>query len=277
LAKDWSRVQHFSLDRRHFVFENILDIGISLQTLYNDGRTIVLFDGKGKRFCSNFGDDKRLLQYDLRPGAAYALIDGELRKHRNGTETISGYYPSYKHDQSGRQVWIGPKLRFYFQPQEPIEQLALRGALLVSLQEAKLCMTCNGPLPIDAAPNANYCSTECGLLTVEDRERIAREKRTARMMARKLKEMTAPPPRHCVSCEGPIDFKTCGPNAKYCCEECKPVKPSAPCKKCGGPVDRTMLGGRAKYCSYECGLRTVEQLAAERMLKRHAKLLRKAK
>lgn len=279
--RDWRVVQHFTFDRRHFLVEN-LNKGTTIQCLYNDGRTIVIFDGKGKRFCSNFGDDHRLLQYDLRPQKVYSIVDGVLRKHRRGTETISGYYPSYVHDQSGRQVWIGPKLRFYFEPQEPIEIIALRGDLLVPLYEAKLCENCNGPLPMDSGPNAKYCSSECGLLTVEDRERLAREARNARMMTKKLREMSAAPPRSCLTCEGDIDFKLCGPAAKYCCDECKPRKPSSqPCATCGGPVDRSKNGRNAKYCSYECGFRTTEQLAAEReakrMIKRHAKLMKAVK
>lgn len=251
---DWQRVQHFTFDRRHFVIADMRKESM-VPVLFNDGRTIVLFDGKKRVFCSDFGHEDRLLQYDLRPGPAYSIVDGVLRRHQSGSDTISGYYPSYKHDQSGRQVWIGPKLRFYFEPQEEIGYLANGGHLLVTLRESKLCATCGGPFPIGSAPNAKYCSSECGLMTTDDRAKLAREKRHARMMAKKLKVMTAAPPRPCVTCKGPIDFHLCGPNAKYCCEECKPVKNTnvrdVTCYHCGKSFQSGRKGNRF-FCSSRC-------------------------
>lgn len=255
MSRDWRTVQYFSLDGRHFVFPSVTVNKI--ETIENDGRTVVLFATPRTIVCSNFGDDTRLLQYDLRPQPFYTFADGALWPSHKGTETVSGYYPSYVHDQTGQQVWIGPKLNFYGEPQEDIMTLAMAGKLLVDLRHARLCETCHGLIPVWAGPAAKFCSSECGLRTRQDIAKEHRAARKAKQMRRVLLDTLKPPPRGCSTCEGPIDFKVRGTNAKYCCDECRPdheskdERPLVKCYHCGIPF-RSGRHGTRFYCSPRC-------------------------
>lgn len=258
-VEHWKRVKHLSMTGNHMAFADTRKSS-SIVTFHNDGRYME-FMLHGNRACaSNFGDPTRLVCYDLRPKRRYRISNGVLWPDPKGTERVTGWInPGYRHEASGVELFIGPKLCFYTEPQIDIAKLAIAGQLVADPRKVRFCEHdgCNKFIPPEAGPNAKYCSYECGLRTVEDRAVEASERREERLAGKALQKMFAAPPRACLTCDGPIDF--------------------------------ARVGSRAKFCSHKCGLRTAEQLAADRdtarkkreaereakaMIKKHAKVIR---
>lgn len=240
-VRKWANVKHLTMAGNHMAFEDI-NKASPIVTYHNDGRYIeFMFDGK--RACaSNFGDPTRLIRYDLRPKRRYRIEKGVLWPDPKGTERVTGWiFPGYRHEASGVELFIGPKLCFYTEPQENIAALANAGQLIADPRKVRFCQNegCDKFIPPDAGPNAKFCSYECGLRSVEDRAIEATDKREQKAATKALTGMFAAPLRPCLTCGGPIDF----PN----------------------------VGSRAKYCSYECGLRTTEEMIAERDARRKQK------
>lgn len=264
---DWSKVKFFTKAERHFLYRDMTGTS-SYQVISNNGQTIVLFADKRTVVASNFGSDKELLQYDLRPSPSYTLKNNVLWPHPRGKFKVIGYYPNYYVQSTGDRVYIGPKLNFYYEPQRPVDQLANDGLLLVDQRRAKLCLNCENLIPVTAGPNAKYCCYDCGLRTAADKFSDSQKRAEYRELKNKLKDLTKKPPRQCLTCDGPIDFKVSGPTGKYCCYECglrtaediangdtlvrtqKP-KRDVTCYHCTRPFQTGRQGARF-FCSPRC-------------------------
>lgn len=247
-TEEWSKVTHFTMESVHFIGRDVSKRS-RFKVISNNGVTVELFDGK-KNFVSSFyGDDERLVAYDLRPKKRYMEVDGRFFPTPNGSVTITGYYPDYQ-TSDGRKVYIGPELHFFLRPQMEIDALAMKGLLLHNPFTVRFCWTCGGPIPFGAGPAARYCSEACGLHT-----RAARDER-----ANQPRELT------CEGCGGKFHATGSG-NHRYCSDECKPRKGNEKeinCARCG-KIFSHFGRGKPLYCSDECWKESVKRKRSERL------------
>lgn len=200
------------------------------------------------RVCYDGGyDGFRVLAYSLRPELAYRFdeVQGAFVSDQAGKYAIVGDFPDYRLHGTSTQLFIGPGLNFYREPQDDIFDLARGGALNPIVLETVIikrntfqlprCETCQGVMPVNSRKGARFCSIQCtpgGTLSKSFR---------------------------CIVCAN--DFERSGSgNHRICSERCRKlhkmsvtIKPASnfKCATCGTTFQRSGSGNH-RFCSAFC-------------------------
>lgn len=235
------------------------NIGISggWELAERDGECMVLVNPDSQarradryRLCYDGGfDGYMVLAFSLRPEYAYRFdtLFNAFIANPGGDYRIVGTFPDFFVKGTGKRVYIGPGLRFYWEPQDDVFELAKYGKLGSMFDPPpegekpkvtiRRCKTCNGILPADMKRKDIYCSPECG-----------KNSSASSALSGKFK---------CVQCG--TDFKRQGSgNYHYCSDACSrnakthkkaPIEQGV-CAHCSNVfVKKT---SRQRFCSHFC-------------------------